>query len=492
MTTRRGGPVPAAGLAVVLMLAGLPAGAGAWCPPPLLWERVQPPAGAGVHTADVAVDGAGNVIAVDTVVASSDGVLFHLVKYDGAGQLLWSRSWYPPVAGGSATSVAANASGRIAVGGNAWYGGVHTSLVQSWQPDGTLLWSRTRSGPGQDQVNRVAVNAAGQVAFAGWANSDGYSVGDWLAGLYDATGTPVWTSVYNSPAAADDQAKDVAFDAGGNVIVAGYEDRPDRGEGTNWLVRMHAPAGTLTWSRSVNAAASERASAVAVDGAGAIVVAGSRGGSASAEDLWIHKFDSAGQPGLAVRLGGPGYAVEATGLACAADGTYLAGFSTSNYTIMNTFRLDPAFNVLWSLHEPAFGAAVDGNGDVVLGIKGWYGSTMGLDVAKYRAYGPEICAVSPSLGGKALGVFPNPVTGDSCVVEVPIEQPATRVVVEVYSVGHRLAYRGIWTGVTVAERAVPLKGLSGWAPGRYVIMAKATLADGQTWEFHSAQLLVKR
>jgi hypothetical protein len=143
------------------------------------------------------------------------------------------------------------------------------------------IWARQFGSSGMDSANGVAVDGAGNVIVAG--DTFGALPGQTQAGGWDAfvrkfspAGVELWTRQFGSP--ASDEASAVAVDGAGNVIVAGYTDGTISGQtqagGRDAFVRKFSPAGVELWTRQFGSPNSDEASAVAVDGTGNIIVAG--------------------------------------------------------------------------------------------------------------------------------------------------------------------------------------------------------------------------
>jgi chitodextrinase len=113
-----------------------------------------------------------------------------------------------------------------------------------------------------------------------WLEANDYK--DVVVARYDVAGAPVW--VRRVGAEADDRAYGVATDAAGNVAVTGsVSNYVDFGNGVvtgtggsnDAFVAVYAAAdGAHLWSRRFGDAGSETGYAVAVDGAGSVIVVG--------------------------------------------------------------------------------------------------------------------------------------------------------------------------------------------------------------------------
>ena len=330
------------------------------CPPDTGWSvDYDSPASGSDEAKGVATDGAGNV-----VVAGTRGGDWEIRKYSPAGSFLWEASYGSPAGGfDSASAVAVDGGGSIVVAGYAMRSdllpGGYDWLVRKYDPGGVLIWSRTHSGPvfaGNDQATGIAVDSAGNILVAGYEyRADLSQYNNWLVRKYDSDGGLVWSRSHNGPAAnGDDRATGIAVDSAGNVVVAGYEIRTDLFQGYNWLIRKYDPDGTLVWSRSYDSPyhGDDQANGVAVDSGGNIVVAGyeTRWDLGQSYNWLVRKYDPAGDLLWAKSYNDPGNGYdEATGVAVDVAGNIAV--CGAEYITQYAWRLalySPGGDELWS------------------------------------------------------------------------------------------------------------------------------------------------
>jgi len=144
--------------------------------------------------------------------------------FDGDGKLATSGN-------DQARDLAIDASGRILVGGSAFTGSSLDFALMRFNPNGSVDSTfgshgrvTTPIGTGSDGVEAVAIDANGTIVAAGSATSGTdrdvalarYGPGGKLIGIFGAGGT-VDTNIGPS-----DSGRDVAIDANGDIVVAGY------------------------------------------------------------------------------------------------------------------------------------------------------------------------------------------------------------------------------------------------------------------------------
>jgi hypothetical protein len=178
------------------------------------------------HAAGVAVDAQGNVYAAGSVSVgfSSTQNDALIVKFDVNGVQQWARRHNGP-AGGS------DGFGRVVVddNGNAYVSGSSSGtgldwVTQKYAPDGTLVWTRRVSGPGQsdDLVSDIGLDPQGRLLVTGVTKNRGDSVtNDITTVKYGGDGAVLWSVTHSQTAVSDDLVFDMAVDPGGDIYLSG-------------------------------------------------------------------------------------------------------------------------------------------------------------------------------------------------------------------------------------------------------------------------------
>lgn len=186
----------------------------------LLWSHVDP----GFHwsLSRVATDANGDVVVIGEAPA---GVV---KKYSRAGALLWTR----PIAVNYLNGLAIDASGSIFVAGN-----LATSMVTAaFDPAGNPLWSRTT--PSATGATDLALGPAGEVYVAAAAVTIASNRS--LVAKFAANGAPAWVNSYPGL-----QVRRLAVDGRGDVVcISGISGIG----GFDWRTQKISPAGTVLWS----------------------------------------------------------------------------------------------------------------------------------------------------------------------------------------------------------------------------------------------------
>ncbi len=207
------------------------------------------------------------------------------------------------------------------LGGMTW--GIFNSFVARYDNAGSQLWFRHFGTSSGDWVEAMTPDGSGGAVAVGWtsANLGGPSAGmqDAFVVRYDGDGNQFWIRQFGSVSA--DSAAAVAYDGAGGVIIAGNTfgslGGPSAGSYDSFLARYDG-AGSQLWIRQFGSSGWETTWALASDGAGGVMVAGSTSGNlggvalgggdaflahfdGDGNQLWIRQFGT-GQPDAALAL----------------------------------------------------------------------------------------------------------------------------------------------------------------------------------------------
>jgi hypothetical protein len=220
--------------------------------------------------------------------------------------------------------------------------------------DRTRIWSEDVGGSNNQQFRAAAFDSTGALYAGGWADgSVNIGAGGSITLIkFDTTGLELWGKRWGD--GNDEDILGVAVDANDNVVVVGHFDNAFAFEdavtlqssaGRDIFVVKLAADGTRLWARRLGGPGDQRATAVAVDPAGQIFIAGAMGGSmdfagqalsASNDDALLLQLDPDGNEVWGTLLGEAGdqqaTAVAANDSTIALAGDLLGGSITLDST----------------------------------------------------------------------------------------------------------------------------------------------------------------
>ncbi|MDH5662022.1 MAG: SBBP repeat-containing protein [Elusimicrobiota bacterium] len=409
---------------------------------------------------DIAVDGSGNVYVTGFEWVNLEDWNIWVRKYDSSGNEVWTRTHNGTANGNDeGCGIVVDRSGNVyVIGSEKVLMELQNIWVRKYDTDGDEVWTKTyNSVANQFDIGRgIAIDDSGNVYVTGSETVGGASQNIWVR-KYDTDGDVVWTKTYNGTANGQDVGEGIAVDGGGNVYVTGYETVS--GESYNIWVRKYDSEGDVLWTRTHNGTANDwdLGLDIAVDGSGNVYVIGYEMVSGESYNIWVRKYDSAGNEvwtrthnGLANNADeGRGIAVDGSG------NVYVTGdeFVTGEDPNVWTRKYDQDGSEVWTrtyngvINGPdaGFGLAIDGSGSVyVTGCEWVSGEQNNIWVRKYEGVFGEHFEPPVEGGVKIQGGekgYVNPGEGEKAKIHF---QPsgAGRVNVKIYTLRGLLVWEG--------------------------------------------------
>lgn len=303
----------------------------------LAWQvNVNGPANDDDKAWAVTVDRTGDVVAGGSTRIAGQHADFTVVRLDGrSGRELWRRAIKGPAqADGLATAIAMDRDGNVVAAGSAASRslGADFTVVKLSGATGAELWRRVLSGPAEAKnVAAVAVDAAGDVIAADYVENNDGAPELTVVKLDGASGVERWrrlvTDGWNAGREEIERQLTVGLeivfafmssapavglkvDASGNVAVAGFTLSRESGSGFT-VVKLNGASGAELWRRVIHGNAGRAgvvnpaipaippirganvAHAVAVDGAGNVLAAGTVFNTGTREDFIVVKLAAA-------------------------------------------------------------------------------------------------------------------------------------------------------------------------------------------------------
>ena len=267
----------------------------------------------------------------------------------------------------------------------AYGGGFNDAFVTKLNPAGAgLVYSTFLGGISDDIASSIAVDPAGNAYICGQTNSPNFPVSSALQST-NAGGQDAFVAKLNATASAltfstylggsfNDQANSIAIDSSQNVYVAGVTSSFDfpvsptafqnsiGGTFNAFVAKLTSSGGTLAFSTYLGGSGSDQASALAVDSAGNVWLAGStsslnfplvnayQAALAGGKDVFVATLNATGDHLLySSYLGG---ALDDSGLAIGIDnrGSEVVGGITESSNFPSTL----------GVIQPLFGGSYDG------------------------------------------------------------------------------------------------------------------------------------
>ena len=309
-------------------------------------------------------------------------------------------------------AVAVDASGGIVVTGTGYVAGQAANYVTVKYSGAAPPWSRTYNGAANsyDEPKAIAVDAAGNIHVTG--SSRGARDADFATVKYDPDGQELWTARYDS--GETDVATAVGIGPDGSVYVAGSSDR-EGGLSEGYVLVKYSIAGAQLSVTPLGAGSGHAfdlsPTALAVDAAGNVLVAGAAAGVQEHFDTLVLKLDAAGQEIAHARFSGPGlYQVFPAAVAFGPDGSFVVAATGGAEGVAGpdlfVAKFDAAGQPLWSSRygnlgdgaDKAVGLFVGPQGNILVLGSTRHGDAGGLAVLKLNPQGTRLGLTEETLG----------------------------------------------------------------------------------------------
>jgi len=270
-----------------------------------------------------------------------------LVKTDAAGSITWSKTL-----GGrgneEAHSVAQTADGGFVLTGDDTTGALW--LVKT-DANGSVVWDKTFGGDASGHSVQQTSDGGFIVAGTSYSTSGGSDV---LLIRTDAEGGEMWSRTFGG--VLPDGGACVQQTTDGDYIVVGYTGSDGAGAFDVWLVKATSSGG-IKWSKTYGGTEDDEGAYVRQTQDGGYVIAGrTESFGAGRYDAWLTRTDADGTELWSKTFGGTG-SDEATCVDQTQDGGFvLTGryFASGRSSDVWLLKVDPSGNVVW---ERTFGGS---------------------------------------------------------------------------------------------------------------------------------------
>ncbi|MES2933900.1 MAG: InlB B-repeat-containing protein [Pseudomonadota bacterium] len=277
----------------------------------VLWAKNFGGSGAELYGMAMAIDSGGNVVVSGlscgaspttpalTKIGNCDAFV---IRLNASGAITWAKNFGGSGASAYARAIAVDGSGNVVVAGNFEGASLTTPALSKIgiqdafaikldANSGNISWVKNFGGSSATaRAHAVAVDGSGNVVLAGLFFNGNLTTpaltkfGDFDAFVIklDANGNTSWSRNYGGSDVSYMIAEAVAIDGAGNVVLGGttYSSLttpllPIIGDGDAFVIKLNS-TGTTLWAKSFGGSgAYASAKAIAVDGSGNIVLGGS-------------------------------------------------------------------------------------------------------------------------------------------------------------------------------------------------------------------------
>jgi hypothetical protein len=263
-------------------------------------------------------------------------------------------------------------------------------LVLSMAPAGnsfsqvTQQWVRTNDGGNtqmpQDVINAMVIDGNSNVYVTGQSGNSGFDY-DIVTIKYNSSGAQQWLMRYHNPGGnvTEAIAAAIALDSSGNVFVCGKT--AIGGNASDIIVIKYNSSGVQQWVKIIDGGELDYATSIAADISGYSYVTGLLSSGPFVSDLYVTKYDPAGNTVWTRTFDLAAFGSVGTSLVLNNSGNiFVTGYSNTGMGVFDvvTIKYNSNGDSLWTriFHNsqpPAFGdcygtkLVVDANGDVFVG-----------------------------------------------------------------------------------------------------------------------------
>lgn len=344
--------------------------------------------------------------------------------------------------------------------------GYSNMFITKYAPNGNVIWAKSAEGPGEIIANSIAVDGAGNAYVTGEYFGQYISFGvnpfdtlyysdicfncgrDYFLVKYDSSGNLLWakgTQLDSTAGFGTEYSKSVTVDVYGNSYIAGTFDVPiifgsdtllSEGVGNIFLAKFDSNGNSI-WAKRAGGMDSDKATSLAVDASGNIIMTGFyQDGAITFDSITLNnpgynstflvKYDSSGSVLWAKSPHGSNFNASTSIVVDSLENIYLTGYFNGTTIIFETDTVNetgmfniflakyaPNGNVIWatgaggSNNNRATSVAVNSSGNIY--IAGYFvastlifgddtlthsGSFNDIFLAKYASDGSALSAIS--------------------------------------------------------------------------------------------------
>jgi uncharacterized delta-60 repeat protein len=364
----------------------------------LLWNTTWGGSGSD-YGYDVTVDSTNHALITGyTDSFSSTSGLYDAFILHVSADPLWQTTW-----GGltldNGQSVAVDSANNIIITGytDSFGAGNNDAFVVKYSSAGSLLWSKTWGGSGDDRGYGVAVDSANNIIIAGYTPSFGAGLYDAFVVKYSSSGEQLWNNTWGGT--SNDYGYDVAVDSADNILITGSTRSFGAGRYNDAIVVKYSPTGEKLWNATWRSAGSDFGYGVIVDSTNSIIVAGKTQPVGAEPNALVVKYSSSGE-----QLWNNTWGANALSNDVAVDSidnifitgqtSSLVGGSNDAFIVKFSPSGEPQWSATWggSQNDQGWSVAVDATDNIIMTGETYRSTLDGIDafVVKYSPSGVEL------------------------------------------------------------------------------------------------------
>lgn len=313
----------------------------------------------------------GYIVTGRTASFNGGNLNMYIAKYDTGGNLTWNRSW-----GGASIehgySIIQTSDGGYAVTGYTMSYGAGDSdiFLAKFDGSGNLNWSRTWGGTNAEIGTGLVQTSDGGYAITGYTKSYGAGNNDVIALKYDSTGAFSWSKSWGGT--SNETGESIVQTSDGGLAIAGETYGYGAGGADVFLIKLTS-AGILSWNKVWGGTSNEIDRKLVQTSDGGFAIAGYSASYGTGGDIFLTKCDSSGNISWNKTWGGTngeyGY-----GLVQSSDGGYVVAgltmsFGAGSYDAA-LIKFDSSGNLAWN--KTWGGASIENGHNLALTGDGGY------------------------------------------------------------------------------------------------------------------------
>jgi len=329
----------------------------------------------------------------------------YVVKLDANGNLQWTKTIGEKERDRGNSLIQTSDGGYAIAGLTQSFGAGETDVyVVKLDANGNLQWTKTIGGLGYDGGTSLIQTSDGGYAITGVTSSFGAGEGDVYVVKLDANGSLQWTKTIGGP--GEEAGFSLIQTSDGGYAIAGSTTSFGTGDGDVYVVKLDA-RGNLQWTKTIGGPGDELGISLIQTSDGGYAITGFiQSFGAGGADVYVVKLDANGNLQWTKTIGGPGNEIGHSLIQTSNGGYAITGATTSfgvGEADVYVVKLDANGNLQWTKtigakNENPIRSSIIQTSDgsyVIAGTTRSFGAGgMDVYVVKLDKNGDACCAVS--------------------------------------------------------------------------------------------------